>query len=508
VSLSIWLTFFLALSLSDWRFVLISADGDPCLHWRIGNWMITHRTVIRADQFSHTRFDAPLVSKEWLSEVLFATAGNLLGWNGIVLVAAALIATTLWLLHRQLLWEGNEVLLSTGLVMLAAFASSAHWLARPHLVTQLLAVVFGWELRDFEAGRTSPKRLFALLTPLMLLWANLHGAFFVGFVLIGVYAAVSGAGMFSGDREQRLRARSRCATLMLLLTVCLLVSLINPNGWKLHAQILHFLRTPALAALTNEFRSANFHSGAANGFSLELFVLALVLLVARPRLQSAEILLIGVWGYFALHSARNIPLFALVVTPIFTTHLNHFLLQRQDSRWMRLYRKVSTDISSLDRSASGLIPAVFVVGLLISAIVWPIASGLRPLITTEILTNRFPVATVECCLKGLEADAALRGEMFNDYGWGGYLMLALPGRKVFIDGRNDFYGEELVREFNQADDAKPGWEKVFEKYNVGWTILPPQHPLNSLLALRADWSLYHTDEVSAVFVHSPTKAPR
>jgi len=502
VGLAIWLAFFFALSLSNWRLVLISADGDPCLHWRIGNWMIEHREVIQADQFSHTRPGAPLISKEWLSEIVFAAAGNLLDWNGIVLLAAALIATTLWLLHRQLLADGNELLLSTGLVMLAALGCSTHWLARPHLITHLLTVVFAWQLNGFTQGRVSTARLFKVLVPLSLLWANLHGAFFVGFVLIVIYAVGSGIDMFASKVEDRDTAHNRLIVYLSLLAACLLASLINPNGWRLHAQVLHFLRTPELAAMTNEFRSPNFHSGGMTGFLLVLLVLAVMLLVARPRFRPTEILLVCVWGYFALHSARNVPLFALVVTPILATHLNQFLMQRHDSRLMRSYRKVSTDISVLDASASGRIPAVLMVSLLIGVVVWPVASNSRPLITTEILSNRFPVATVECCLRGAEADKTLRGEMFNDYGWGGYLMLALPNRKVFIDGRNDFYGEELVREFNQVDDVKPGWGNVVEKYNVGWTILPRKHPLNSLLALRKDWKLFYQDDLAAVYARS------
>jgi len=263
---------------------------------------------------------------------------------------------------------------------------------------------------------------------------------------------------------------------------------------------LHFLRSPALSTLANEFRSPNFHSSGTVGFSLELLVLAVMLLVARPRLCPTEVLLIGVWGYFALHSARNMPLFALAVTPIFATHLNDFLSQSRDSHWLHFYRKVSANISTLDRLASGQIHVILAVGLLIAAITWPVASNSRPLITTEILTNRFPVATVNY----LEAHpGAVHGEMFNDYGWGGYLMLYLPERKVFIDGRNDFYGEELLREFNQVDDVKPGWENVLEKYNVGWTILPCQHPLNAVLALRKDLRLVYRDEVAAIYCRKP-----
>jgi hypothetical protein len=81
-------------------------------------------------------------------------------------------------------------------------------------------------------------------------------------------------------------------------------------------------------------------------------------------------------------------------------------------------------------------------------------------------------------------------------------MLYLPERKVFIDGRNDFYGEELVREFRQVYDVKPGWENVLEKYNVGWTILPRKHSFNSLLALRKDWKLLYQDDVATVYTRS------
>jgi hypothetical protein len=483
VGLTLWLLFFVGISASNWRLVLISADSDPCLHWRIGSWMIEHRAVIHADQFSHTRAGAPLISKEWLTEVAFAAAGNALSWNGVVLLSAGLISTTLWLLYRQLLAEGNGVLLSTGLVLAAAFACSMHWLARPHLVTHLLAVVFAWRLRALYLGRESAKRLFVTLVPLMALWANLHGAFATGFVLVGVYCV--------GSAFERNWTNAR--TYALLGAACLFASLANPNGWKLHAQILSFLQTPEVFRFANEFRSPNFHSGSTHGFSLELLILALTLFVARPQWRATEILLIGVWGYFALHSVRNVPIFALVTTPVMAAPLDKFLREPRAAAWARLYQKVSTDITALDRTADGRCLAVIAVTVLALVVAKP--NWLK----TELLVDRFPVAAVQQFVKSKQAEQLLRGEMFNAYGWGGYLMLELPERKVFIDGRNDFYGRELVEEFNEADDVKPHWERVIDKYNVGWTLLSPQHPLNSLLALHADWKRVYADDVAVIY---------
>ncbi len=482
LGIGLWLVFYLSLSLSDWRLVLISADGDPCLHRRIGGWMIEHRAVIVHDQFSHTRFDTPLITKEWLSEVIFAAAGRAAGWNGIVLLSAALIATTLWLLHRQLLAEGNEMLLSTGLVLVAALASSTHWLARPHLTTHLLTVIFAWQLWRFESGKMSGKRLLFTLAPLMVLWTNLHGAFFTGLVLIGIY--LLGA-LWPLSRERAL-------TLAGVMIACLLASLINPNGWMLHAQVVEFLRTPELAGLTNEFRSPNFHTGGARGLVVELLVLGGMLLVVRPRLSVTELLLLGVWGYFALHSVRNVPIFAVIATPILARHWNVHLRKAGASVWTRL----SARITALDSSADGRGLVWLAVAATLVICAKPQIVGGAAVIDTEILSNRFPVAAVNW-LRG--NPTAVTGEMFNDYGWGGYLMLELPERKVFIDGRNDFYGRELVEEFNTVDDVKPGWDTVLEEYRVDWTILPPKHGLNALLALRVDWKQIYVDETAVIY---------
>jgi hypothetical protein len=473
----IWLVVLLILCLSDWRLVMINADGDPSLHWRIGHWMIEHHAVIRVDQFSHTRFGAPLITKEWLSEVIFAAAGDKLGWNGAVLVGALLIATTLWLLYRWLLAEGCEPLLATGLVLLAALVSTHHWLARPHLITLLLTVVFAWRLRTFDRHpETGPWKLLILI-PLMTLWANLHGAFFTGFVLFGIYVA--------GNLTQPKKA----TTLLIVGAACLVASFINPNGWHLHAHILQFLREPLLAKFANEFRSPNFHTGAMRGFLLQLFALAALLIVVRPRLRATDVLLIGAWGYLALQTVRNVPIFAIIVTPILAEYLQAAIHNAGSGPVMEWYRRLSANVTRVDRSTDGRITAVLVLIVLLGVLA-------KPMVATEILPNHFPVAATRFITANPHV---VSGEMFNDYGWGGYLMLAMPEHRVFVDGRNDFYGTELIQDFDTVNRVLPGWENVLQKYKVDWTILPRDHPLNRLLELHKGWSLSYTDQVTAIY---------
>ncbi|MBI5396754.1 MAG: hypothetical protein HZA91_15780 [Verrucomicrobia bacterium] len=490
VGVCLWLALFLVVTLTEWRPVLINSDGDPCWHWRNGNWMIEHSAVVRSDLYSHTRPGAPLVTKEWLAEIFYATAGNALGWGGIVALAAALIATTLWLLYRQLVAEGRDALLSALLVGLAALACSIHWLARSLLVTHLMAVVFAANLRAFEHGRVPAQRLFALLVPLMALWANLHGGFLTGIALIGMFAAGDFIQLMLSPHEERPAIWQKIGTLLALAVACLFASLLNPNGWGLHAHILDFVR-PGVHPFTSEFQSPNFHDQGTLGFLLLLLAMLAMFLVARPRLNPTDLLLLAAWSYLSLRAARNEPIFAIVATPILAEHWSAWLSRpRNEPRpaMAALWQRLTANFTAMQRVADGRVLAAIVA----LGVVFALA---KPLVPTGIQTDRFPVAAVQWLKKN---PGAVRGEMFNEMRWGGYLILAMPERKVFVDSRDDFYGS-FMREYLTVDGLWPGWEKVLDARRVGWTLSPRAHPLNQMLALRPDWTPVYADDVAVIF---------
>ena len=496
VSVTLWLAVFLTLNLTAWRYALINVDGDSCLHWRIGHWMIQNREIIRHDQFSHTRDGAPMIAMEWLSEVLYAAAGNALGWSGVVLMAAAVIATSLWLLYRLLLAEGDDIGLSAAMVLLAAWSCSLHWLARPHLWTYVLVVIFLWQLRAFDRGRVPAARLFVVLPPLMVLWTNLHGGFVAGFVLIAAFCIGSAIGETGVDGASRTKARSRTCTLTLLGGACLLASFINPNSWKLHAHILNCLRDTQFIEIPSEFRSPDFHGFWMRGFVMQLLVLGLLLIIARPRLRASDAALVCIWGYFSLYSVRHASILALIVTPVLAEHWSAWVRRAPDGILIRVGRRLSETLVRWDTRADGRMLVAGCVAVLLVVTAKPRLVGGESIVTTDILRNSFPVAAVEF----LRANPnAIQGEMFNHYRWGGYLMWAAPEWKVFVDGRGDLYRGNVIEDFCTVDKVALHWEKVLTQHRVGWTILPRAHPLNNLLALSTDWHLVYTDKVATIY---------
>ena len=97
--------------------------------------------------------------------------------------------------------------------------------------------------------------------------------------------------------------------------VCAMASLLNPNGYHLHAHNLAFLRSGYLTGLLAEYRSPDFHSEQTRGFLVWLAVVFFTLALRRPRVPAGGAVLLCSWVYFALYAVRNIPLPPSYVTP-------------------------------------------------------------------------------------------------------------------------------------------------------------------------------------------------
>ena len=479
-----WLTILLILLAQPWRTMMVASDGDPCLHWRVGEYMLTSGHIpIRADVFSHTRYGQPIVSKEWLSELIFAIAGRQAGLYGLVVVAALLIATTFALLHRQISRETGNHAVAIFVALLAAWAACTHWLARPHAFSFLFAALWCDVLRRFDRDASGP-RLGIALAALTVLWVNLHSGYLAGFITLGVYWVGTAIELFLGrtDRTRWLAARHKLKVLTVVIVLCGLASLVNPNGYRLHLLNLQFLRSDYLTNWLAEYASSNFHELDSRGFLVWLGVTFLTLAIVRPRLSPTAGLMLIVWTYLALYVGRNIPLLAIFVAPILAT-----ALADASPAWARRLSNRLGETYAVSRGG------LLVAGIAVVAIaVWP-----RP---TEMPPKKWPVAAVKYIQQHPEQ---FQGNMFNQYVWGGYLLQALPEHRVFVDGRTDFYGESLIHQYDDTSALRTNWMQALDQYHVSWTLLPTDHRLNLALALLPSWQCVYSNEVATVFRKLP-----
>ena len=91
------------------------------------------------------------------------------------------------------------------------------------------------------------------------------------------------------------------------------------------------------------------------------------------------------------------------------------------------------------------------------------------------------------------------GRLFNAYDWGGYLLWAWPEEPVFVDGRTDLYGDDILAQWLQVVRAAPGWEAVLDRWGVRVVLGKPDWPL--IPALRAaGWTEIYRDAVAVVYL--------
>jgi hypothetical protein len=376
-----------------------------------------------------------------------------------------------------------NIVIAAGLVLLATMSSTLHWLARPHIFSLVLAILWYGVLDQYQYK--GKDRLY-LLPPLMLLWANLHGGFILGFLLMGVYFIGNMTAVFSSREATRNIARERCKKLALFAVVCLLFSLLNPRGYHLLLFPFETVSNQWLMNNVQEFLSPNFHHKLPYKYLLLLTIAVLGL--SRIALSAIEVILVLLFTYMSLYSARYIPLFAIIVTPIISRHIPG-ILQRVEGRCTAFLQERSRNLELVDSATRGhFLPAISIVFVCLLA--------LNGQIEFKFNENRKPVAAVEF----LKTEN-IPGKMFNNDVFGDYLIYAAwPQYKVFFDGRSDMYGEKWGGQYLEVVTLRPNWRNVLEKNGFDWIFIATGSPLSNVLLGNQEWHLIYADTVAHIFL--------
>ena len=214
---------------------LLLRDAGTGWHIRNGQQMLLTHTITRTDSFSVTMSGKLWYAWEWQYDVLIAIVHHTLGLNGVVFYTAAMVAATFVLVFHLAMRRGGSLPVTLFLLILALAASAVHFLARPHVVSWLFSVIW-FEILDSAASAEKKSQLF-WLPALMLLWVNLHGGFLLGLVLVAVYL-VAGAIQYFIGREQEIK--KYLERLVAVSVLSLLVSFLNPYGYKLHVHVYRY----------------------------------------------------------------------------------------------------------------------------------------------------------------------------------------------------------------------------------------------------------------------------
>ncbi|HEX5386793.1 MAG TPA: hypothetical protein VFW66_08855 [Gemmatimonadales bacterium] len=464
------------------EFPLLNSDGDVARHLRHGLTMLDQHALIHADPFSFTRPGAPFLGFEYGSQLVLALAHRAGGLAGVAIFAGLLLGAVYALLAAFLLRRGVDPVLTFLVTMASVVLGSGHWLARPHLFTFLGIVLL--------LGLLEPrfKRNVWLGLPLFAVWANLHGGWLLGLIVIGVYAAGAALETLTANSPSaRARWIRETRSLCLLLGLGAIATLLNPHGLALAGHVAGFFADPYIVNNTAEFQSPNFHEPWARAFLLVLLVLLGALALTRRRPTWPRLLLIAAGVGLALVSRRNIPIFALTALPVAALHLAPEWAALPDPRAFR---------ANFARSARQAVswPWITATAAAMAALGFSHGRiGNAQVVGDSFSARLFPTAVVARARRDGET-----GRLFTDFSWGGYILYAWPEQKVFIDGGTDFYGPGLLEEYQRIMRLDPGWRERLDHWRIDLLLLKPRSALAHEAMRDGDWQLVDCDSVGAL----------
>ncbi len=486
---------FLYIKLAGARSLL--GDGDTGWHIRTGEWILAHHAVPQTDFFSYSRPGAPWFAWEWLWDVLFALLHQRWGMPAVVLASTLVICVTSALLFRLVRRACDNGLVAIVVTLLATGGCAIHWLARPHLFTLLFFTITLHLVARAAEGRM---RLLYWLPPMTLVWTNLHGGFFVIFLVLACYIADPLIkALIEPNRDARRLLTLSVRPWLTITALCFAATFINPYGWRLHVHLVQYISDPYQLQHITEFQSMNFHSPVVVYFEPMMVMVIATCLWAAKRRMFAEILLAVGWLHLALIAQRNLPLFAIAAAPLVARGLMAAIqagrtapLAAFVSRFSRWFTGGSVSFEETDRIGRVFLTAALGFTLVGALLMAPNPPG------DKFKSTYDPKFYPEAALKLLRAPESTR--IFTEDEWGDYLIYNLyPQRKVFIDGRSDFYGDEFGERYLDLMNVQTGWQKTLDKYGVDTILLSPKFALASTLKISRDWSVVYDDQVALIF---------
>lgn len=447
-------------------FTRTPADADLWWHLRAGQVMFEQKQILLTDVFSFTRFGENWVNAFWVSELLLFGLYSLGRYFAITLFVSFTGAVTFYLLSHRL--NGNDFI-NAFAIILAAVAAAPIWGPRPQIISFLfIALLDDWLTR---------KRPAWLLPALFALWANLHGGWIWGFLLILAHLA-GNILTLATQPEERKKLWHETRNLALWSLIVALAIGLNPNGlgiWTLP------FKQVSVSMQIQEWLSPNFHRIDFHPFLWMLFLLLLVSPFAPKPPAWGQIIKVLGFSYLTFVAQRNIAIAAIVAAPLLADWMNAAL------------KNLQTDKRLSPRPNLPLPLRTFINTLLIFSLSAAALGNAYAASTPDKVEKNYPTAAIAWMKTNRP-----QGPMFNSYNLGGYLLWTLPEYPVFIDGRADLYGDELIHEWMEISNGTDSGLALLEERGIQIILLEPEHGLIPRLNPQ-EWRQVYADDKIIIY---------
>jgi hypothetical protein len=441
---------------------------DLAYHVRTGEVMLQNHALVHRDLFTFTVPGAPWLDQQWGAQLLFAFVYRALGWPGLSLLQIILGGLTVLFVYLACRVSGSPPRVASGLT-LGGFAVAWTSLSlRPQLLAAVLFAVSLW----LVAARRHHLRRLAWMPLVVAVWANVHGSFFLGPLILGLAAL------------QDVLERSPSARRILWVTgASVVATLVNPFGPRVWSYAYGIARNPLISRLVIEWQPPSIrHPDDAIFF---LSVIAVVYVLARRGRPTPwpALAWLGLFFAMALTATRNTMWWGLAAPPV----LAGLLAEPEPTPRQELAPSpVNTAIAAC---------LVLIVGIFF---MFSLEGG-----SLRSPGTRVADAPVELTTR-LDGLVQPGDRIFNLQRWGSWFELSIPDNPVFVDSRIELFPVAVWNDYLAVSNGKEGWDRILDRWRVGAVAvnMDQQGALVRLMKRDPRWRLAYRDDEGVIFVRA------
>jgi hypothetical protein len=302
---------------------------------------------------------------------------------------------------------------------------------------------------------------------LFAIWGNTHGSWLIGMVLLCVFIASGAVRVDAGSIENAAWTPAQLKKLLVATGVSFAALFLNPYGWRLvtYPFNLAFHQQINIAHVI-EWRPLDFNTVRGRVFLFCLAMVFLLQLVRRRKWALYEIAFLFIGFFSAMSYSRFLFLAAIISMPL-----------------------LAKDIPGLGPSPAARnrpwLNVALLVALGLVVFYFPSPAAER----RDQAEARFPMDAIPFL-----ADFYPRGNVFNEYIWGGFLEWHARQIPVMIDPRSDIFEYNgTLKDYLDAIELRNTTE-VLKKYNIRYVLFERNSPLVRFLMQTSAWKVDYADD--------------
>lgn len=474
---------------------------EPDLWWqlRTGEWMLETGSIPHTDPFSFTYFGTPWQNIKWGFEVIIALLSKTLGTEMLMMVQVICSIGIVYFLLRLAKGFTQTTLqpITYGIIGLSFIALEYRMTGRPETITHVFFLLLCAILLE---RRFKPSRFIWWIPVIMMVWANLHEAFGIGLVVLGVFTASA----WFEARYAQTQSKQQAIQLTAVLGLSLLSICVNPNFFQILLKPLEIAGQVYENKYTSEFTTYAQPMFWTKEAWITLSVLVFVLVVVCLRFvqtkgKNAWVRLNGIIPlplsvliillvYLASTGHRNIIFATLVLVPVCIPNLQWLLTKAK--------RKFSEPVVY----GSTIVVFLFLYISIVSSRYYTFW-GSKHQYGLEVPAYATPVGAANF----LEQQKLTEKPVLSDYLTSSYLLWRLqPTFKTFIDLRDlDVFPGAHFDLFAQLLVNLTVFEKLDSQYHFNSVVLlraPQMQTIHAYLYNHPTYRLSYLDAVCCVYV--------